>query len=141
MSFPRPDVARNAVLGPLVAAAHPSGVGCIATTPGVTLTHIRADTPEGPVDRLEVHAAAEPDATLLTGPAMWAGPYFAHFGHMLAESLHRLWAAVHFPELKDARIVFQAMPGAVRRPWFDAMLELVGIGAGRVVLVDWGKWV
>ena len=137
MSLPRPEVSRDAVLGPLVAATHPSGVGCIADTPGVALTHIRADTPEGPVNRLEVHAAAgDAEAALLTGPTMWAGPYFPHFGHMLAESLHRLWAAVHFPELRDARIVFQATPGAARRPWFDAMLQLVGIAPERVVLID-----
>jgi len=137
VSFPEPEVSRDAVLGPLVAATHPSGVGCIADTPGVALSHIRADTPEGPVDRLEVHApAAINEVATLTGPTMWAGPYFAHFGHMLAESLHRLWAAVHFPELSHARIVFQAMPGAVRRPWFDFMLKLVGIAPERVILID-----
>ena len=137
MSFPRPEVARGAVLGPLTAAEHPSGVGCIAEVPGMTLTHIRADTPEGPVNRLEVHAPeCGAEAPALTGPSLWAGPYFAHFGHMLAESLHRLWAAHHFPELQDARIAFQAMPGAVRRPWFDAMLRLVGIAPERVILID-----
>lgn len=137
MSFPEPEVSRDAVLGPLVAATHPSGVGCVADTPGVALRFLRADTPEGPVDRLEVHApAAINEVATLTGPTMWAGPYFAHFGHMLAESLHRLWAAVHFPELSHARIVFQAMPGAVRRPWFDSMLKLVGIAPERVILID-----
>jgi len=137
VNFPTPEVTPDAVLGPLTAAAHPSGVGCVAETPGVTLTHIRADTPEGPVNRLEVHApAGGADAQLLAGPTLWAGPYFAHFGHMLAESIHRLWAAHHFPALQDARIAFQAMPGAVRRPWFDAMLRLVGIAPERVILID-----
>jgi len=137
VSFPRPEVSRAAVLGPLTAGAHPSGVGCVAATPGVTLTHIRADTPEGPVNRLELHAStAGADAPRLAGPTLWAGPYFAHFGHMLAESLHRLWAAHHFPELRTARIAFQAMPGAARRPWFDAMLGVAGIAPERVTLID-----
>jgi Glycosyltransferase 61 len=137
VSFPRPEVARGAVLGPLIAAEHPSGVGCIAETPGATLTHIRADTPEGPVNRLEVR---RPEATggvpLHTGVALYAGPYFAHFGHGVAESLHRLWAARHFPEYRDARIVFQMQEGARRRPWFDAMLDLIGIAPEQVVLLD-----
>ncbi len=137
MNFPKPEVSRDAVLGPLTAAQHPSGVGCVAETPGVTLTHIRADTPEGPINRLELHPPeGGADLPFVSGPAIWAGPYFAHFGHMLAESIHRLWAARYFLALRDARIVFQAMPGAVRRPWFDAMLALVGIAPERVVLID-----
>ena len=137
MSFPRPEVARNAVLGPLVAAGHPSGVGCIADTPGVTLTHFRADTPEGPVNRLEVHRPDHTDEIPVhAGPTLYAGPYFAHFGHGVAEGLHRLWAARHFMDFAEARIVFQMKAGAVRRPWFDAMLELIGIARDRVLLLD-----
>lgn len=137
MNFPKPEVARDAVLGPLVAAQHPSGVGCIAATPGLTLTHIRADTLEGPVNRLEVHSPeAADDMPVHTGPTLYAGPYFAHFGHGVAESLHRLWAARHFAEFRDARIVFQMQQGTRRRPWFDAMLELIGIAPERVLLLD-----
>lgn len=138
MSLQRPEVARGAVLGPLIAAKHPSGVGCIADVPGVVLTHIRADTPEGPVNRLEVHAppADAGDIPLHRGPTLYAGPYFAHFGHGVAEGLHRLWAARHFPALREARIVFQMQPGARRRPWFDAMLALIGIAPERVLLLD-----
>ena len=137
MSFPRPEVARGAVLGPLIAAEHPSGVGCIADVPGVALTHIRADTPEGPVNRLEIHPPENGgEAPFHAGPTLYAGPYFAHFGHAIAESLHRLWAARHFPELGNARIVFQAQPGAARPPWFDAILELIGIAPERVILLD-----
>jgi len=137
VSFPRPEVARDAVLGPLIAAQHPSGVGCIAEVPGVTLTHIRADTPEGPVNRLEAH---RPEATggvpVHAGVTLYAGPYFAHFGHGVAEGLHRLWAARHFPDYRDARIVFQMQAGAQRRPWFDAMLDLIGIAREQVILLD-----
>jgi hypothetical protein len=137
VSFPQPAVVRDALLGPLIAAAHPSGVGCIADTPGSTLTHFRADTPEGPVNRLEVQPPeAAGDIPVHDGPTLYAGPYFAHFGHGVAESLHRLWAARHFAELGNARIVFQSDADAVRRPWFDAMLELIGIVPERVLLLD-----
>jgi len=137
VSFPRPEVALDAVLGPLTLAEHPSGVGCIANVPGLTLTHIRADTREGPVNRLEVHPPEETgEISVHAGPTLYAGPYFAHFGHGVAEGLHRLWAARNFPKLQDARIVFQMQPGAVRRPWFDAMLDLIGIAPERVLLLD-----
>ena len=137
MSFPRPEVSRGALLGPQIAAQGPSGVACIADTPGVRLSFFRADTPEGPIDRLELHPPeARADVPVHSGPTLYAGPYFAHFGHGVAEGLHRLWAARHFAELHDARIVFQSRVGAVRRPWFDAMLELVGIAPERVLLLD-----
>jgi len=137
VSFPRPEVSRGALLGSQVAAIGPSGVACIADTPGVTLRFFRADTPEGVIDRLELHPPeAMGDVPVHAGPTLYAGPYFAHFGHGVAEGLHRLWAARHFPELYDARIVFQAMAGGARRPWFDAMLELVGIAPERVLLLD-----
>lgn len=137
MNFPRPEVARGALLGPLIPAEHPSGVGCIAEVPGITLTHIRADTPEGPVNRLEVHPPENGgEAPFLPGPTLYAGPYFAHFGHALAESLHRLWAARHFAEYRDARIVFQAQPDSARPAWFDAILTLIGIAPERVLLLD-----
>ena len=137
MSFPRPQVSRGALLGPQVAAAAPSGVACIADTPGAMLHFFRADTPEGVVDRLELHPPeAEGEMPVHSGPTLYAGPYFGHFGHGVAEGLHRLWAARHFAEFHDARIVFQAMVGAVRRPWFDAMLDLIGIPPERVLLLD-----
>lgn len=137
MSFPRPEVSRGALLGPQIAAEGPSGVACIADTPGVALTFFRADTPEGPIDRLEPHPpGGQSEVPVYPGPTLYAGPYFAHFGHGVAEGLHRLWAARHFAELHDARIVFQTMAGAVRRPWFDAMLDMVGIAPERVLLLD-----
>jgi hypothetical protein len=125
------------VLGPLVAAAHPSGVGCIAATPGVSLRFFRADTPEGPIDRLEVHSPeTSGDMPVYAGATLYAGPYFAHFGHAAAESIHRLWATHHFADLREARIVFQADAGAMRPAWFDAVLEMVGIAPERVLLLD-----
>lgn len=137
MSWPEPLRVTDAVLGPLIAAAHPSGIGCVATTPGVTLTHIRADTPEGPVNRLEVRPAeTRTDLPMVREPALYAGPYFAHFGHMIAECIHRLWAAHAFPQLRAAPIVFQAFAGAARPAWFEAVLGMCGIASDRVMLVE-----
>ncbi|WP_162875583.1 glycosyltransferase 61 family protein [Sphingomonas crusticola] len=137
MTLPEPHRVSDAVLGPLVPATHPSAIGCIADTPGTTLTHIRADTPEGPVNRLEVHEAVRSaDMAQITGPTLYAGPYLAHFGHMIAECIHRLWAAHAFPHLANVRIAFQASPQAPRPPWFDAVLDLCGIAPERVLLVE-----
>lgn len=137
--FPEPACIAGAVLGPLVGAGHPSALGAVADTPGLKLTHMRADTPEGPVDRLEVHAppADSADCPVVAGAALYAGPYLVHFGHLLAESIHRLWALTVFPQLQDARIVFQAHPASPPPPtWFREAVALCGADPDAVMIVD-----
>jgi glycosyl transferase family 61 len=55
---------------------------------------------------------------------------------MIAECIHRLWAAHAFPHLANARVAFQASPQAPRPPWFDAVLDLCGIAPERILLVE-----
>lgn len=137
MIFPEPQCVRGAVLGPQLDAEHPSSVAVIADTPGIKLTHYRADTPEGVLDRLEIHAPPPAtDMPVVHEPTLYAGPYFAHFGHMIAECIHRLWAVDHWPHLKEARIAFQAHALPARPPWFDAVIDLCGIDPARVMLVN-----
>lgn len=71
------------------------------------------------------------------GVSLYGGPLLHHFGHMVAEGMHRLWAATAFEHLRDARVVFQVKEGADEPPpaWFAGMLELCGIAPERVLLV------
>ena len=135
--FPDPVLVRDAILGPLFPASHPACVAGFAETPGIKLTHKRADSEDGCLDRLEVHAP-EGDRDgfpVVSGPALYAGPFFPHFGHMLAECIHRLWAAKVFPALHDAQIVFQGMETGARPGWVDPVLRLCGIDPARVTIV------
>lgn len=139
-ALPEPARARDAMLGPLIPAEHPPAIGCIANTAPIALTHLRADTPAGVLDALEVHAFDGDAASLpaIEGAAMYAGPYFDHFGHMAAEGMHRLWAAALLPELRTLPVLFQVERGAAPpfRPWFVELLSLCGVARERVRFVD-----
>ena len=136
-SLPEPILVRDAILGPLFPASHQAGVAGAAETPGIKLTHWRCDSAEGCFDRFEVHLIeGDPNGfPVVSGPAVYAGPFFAHFGHMLAECIHRLWAATLVPALRDAGIVFQATVEGTRPAWLDPILVLCGIDPARVMLV------
>ena len=135
--FPDPVLVRDAILGPLFPASHAACVAGFAETPGIKLTHKRADSEEGCLDRFEVHAVeGDRDSfPVVSGPALYAGPFFPHFGHMLAECIHRLWAAKVFPALREAKIVFQAPEQGAHPAWVAPVLALCGIDPEQLMLV------
>ncbi|MEO1721578.1 MAG: hypothetical protein AAFR84_04165 [Pseudomonadota bacterium] len=68
----------------------------------------------------------EADAPVVTGPALYAGPLFNHYGHFLLESLARLWLSRVFP---DRKLVWSVAAGRYRaklRPWQLALIRLLG---------------
>ena len=136
--YPAPVVVHGATLGPLLAAGHPAAIACQADTPGHALTHWRSDGTAGCVQRLDVHPmTGDPaSASIVAGVAVYAGPLLDHFGHMLAEFIHRLWAVTAFPALGDATVVFQIHPGQARPAWLDPVTAMCGIDPARVLLVD-----
>ena len=111
----------------------------MADVPGVTLTHVRPDPAGDPVDALEMlpveRTGEEP---FVAGPAIWAGPYVGHFGHMVAEGIHRLWAARVFPHLAEAMIVFQVDAHIDTRipDWFIDVLGLCGVPPERAMFIN-----
>lgn len=135
-ALPEPACVRDAVLGPLVPASTPPAIGCRARTAPIVLEHLRGDTPGGVIDVLEIHPVDDdPDMPRIAGPALYAGPLFTHFGHMLAEGIHRLWAATAFPPLADATIVFQGDPAQAAPAWLTEVLGLCGIAPERLLVV------
>lgn len=139
--LPEPVRIPDAVLGPLVAPSRIEAVACRADTGAAKLAHLRAPYSAEAVDVLEVHPVTgdRRDMPHVAGPALYAGPYFDHFGHMAAEGVHRLWAASLFPHLRSATIVFQRAAqdhGRPMPPWCIDLLALCGIAAERVLLVD-----
>lgn len=136
LSLPAPRLSVGAVLGPMVPPMGPAMIACIADTPGLRLRHIRADGLDGPVDRLEVHPPmGTPQRTLAA--AIWGGPVLEHFGHFVAECIHRLWAA-HRPDIAALPVVMQVAAGVDpwRHRWFGEVMALCGLDRARVRIVD-----
>jgi hypothetical protein len=83
--LPPPTIVAHALLGPLVPAVDPEGIGAVAATPGTKLTHYRVDRAGAVRDCLEIVPPAGAAVWHIPGDTLYAGPFFEHFGHMLAE--------------------------------------------------------
>jgi hypothetical protein len=57
----------------------------------------------------------EPPKTSMSGHGLYAGPFFAHYGHFVAECIHRLWAWHEEPGKFDYIASFPA----IRHPRFQ----------------------
>jgi capsular polysaccharide biosynthesis protein len=69
-------------------------------------------------------------------PAIYAGPRFVHFGHFVAECIHRLYARKVFPELSAAKVAFISPTDHTVEPWLEDVLWLCGVDINDVVFVD-----
>ena len=77
-------------------------------------------------------------AVFVPGKAVYAGPFHYHFGHMVADGIHRLWPLAIDPALAGARIVFQMRPArpATILPWLTELLSLFGIVPDQLCFVN-----
>lgn len=74
----------------------------------------------------------------IQGPVIYAGPYHRHFGHFVAESMHRLYAKSFFHHLRGARVAFLGNSKGFNpiTPWFVEVLDLCGVDRDDIIIVD-----
>jgi len=87
----------------------------------------------GSVSEQRPLSRAYPEAKDVPGRTIFAGPWFSHFGHFIAEGVHRLWPAL-LPGMGDAKVLFQTGSRAPRvHEWTWDILDLFGIVPERVL--------
>lgn len=69
---------------------------------------------------------------VIDGEVLYLGWLFDSFGHLLLESLARIWALAHVDP--DTPVVFQYVPGHVPQPHVFALLDLFGLRRERILL-------
>ena len=122
--FEPPLVYEGVTLGPLVPVG--PDLRMVSSHP---LEHLRASSTDG----LKNHASIiDPTKSgeLMAGNTLWAGPFIAHFGHMLAEWVHRLWAETVFGPYD--RIVFQVSPEEALPTWIVDVFRACGVDPKKV---------
>lgn len=140
IDLPVPVRVPYAALGPLTAGTAKSAqIRCRAATGTVKLQHLRSSIKTGELyDVLEVEPLERADALpLVDEQVVYAGPISYHFGHMVAEAMHRLWALTTFEELRGLRAVFQepANTQETLGEWFWEVVSLLGIEREQIVLL------
>lgn len=102
--MPRPDTERpdrlQLLSGAIVVPPPPKPT---LSFPGGVLTAGGQDVPDAAVwrghRRITLQPAQPEKADLLTGPWLWGGLLYGHFGHFLCESITRLWPLSHIDRM------------------------------------------
>lgn len=96
--------------------------------------HARTTVRGVPVCRFPAEWRAEAGGLpVLPGHYLYGGPLKVHFGHLLVDSVARLWA---FDRTRHAGVVFAQRGGAPIRPWVHEILAAYGLGRDEIVVVD-----
>ncbi|GJD50460.1 hypothetical protein OPKNFCMD_3199 [Methylobacterium crusticola] len=113
-------------------------------TPGDRLiTHLRSR--KGALYDVVEHVPAAPGAApeAVPGPVIYGGPLFEHYGHAVAESIHRLWPRLAGPDLARVPVAFHPTPrrgGFLTVPampgWMRQIFDYLGLPPGEIVLID-----
>lgn len=140
-AIPPPIRLRDVVVGPLDPGSSKTVVRFGALPCPLGLPHWREDGRGGLVDIVQQRALAPEEAEaapVMETPVLYAGPYFRHFGHFVAESVHRLYARRLWPDLAAAPMALlgSARHGQRLEGWAAAVLEACGVPRDQVMLVD-----
>ena len=138
--IPVPTIYRNTVIGPLRDGSNKYELHFGASPSDVKLSHYRQSS-QGIVD-IAVQSDLLPEESsnieLVEYPVIYGGPIFYHFGHFIAESIHRIYAKHQFNKFKNCKIAFHAS-GSKKRdllPWMVSVLKVLGIKSKDVLLID-----
>lgn len=106
--------------------------------PSLPLTHLRS----GDQDAALREPFSEPpnDVHTVDDPAIYGGQLFLqHFGHALAESIHRVWPRILIPGMGKHRLAFHAPVKhcALAPPtWAVETFEMLGVDWSELILID-----
>lgn len=69
--------------------------------------------------------------------AIFGGYLFDHYGHFLAESIHRVWPALVYPEYKDLPVLFHSLyEGADLIPFMVDIFKYFGKDPERIIIIN-----
>ena len=74
-------------------------------------------------------------ARVIEEPVIYGGLLFDHFGHALAESIHRLWPRFAIEGLREVKVAFSPVQVTDLKPYMAEALDLHGISRDQVLLI------
>jgi hypothetical protein len=125
----------NITIGPLNAGNSKRRLVLPADPPSRSLEHFRGGRGVSAV-QIEPLPLTAQASRVIEEKTIYAGLLFRHFGHVVAESIHRLWPRLAFGDLRRAKIAFSPVNHAKIMPYFRQALALHGIPRIDVVRID-----
>lgn len=133
MDWPEIAELRDVTLGSLSFGSSKSEMALPAEPPTPLLGHFRYGGPDSYIKILRFDDPRALSVPLVTGPVIYGGPLFRHFGHALSESIHRLWPRFALDVLRSARVVFAPVNDSKIYPYVTEALNLHGISKRQVI--------
>lgn len=134
-TLPVPVRVRDIVLGPVHPKSSKTKIMFSASDVKAPLGHMRwSET--GVYSISEISPFDGEPVARIDEPCIYAGPIIYHFGHMIAECIHRLWARKEFGYLRNAKVAFHAKADVETPDWLLKLFPLCGLSVEDVVFVD-----
>ena len=132
MNWPAVAELNDFTISPLLDGSSKGSLRIAADPPSRSLEHFRYGTRKS-VLQIRQLAAGEAPAAVIDEPIIYGGLLFRHFGHLLTESIHRLWPRYALKELHGARVAFHLVNNTKIVPYMTEALNFHGFSKFQVV--------
>jgi hypothetical protein len=136
MKWPEVVELRDIIVSPLLHGSSKGYMALHAEPPTSLLGHYRYALPES---TLQILPFTEPNviaAHIVEEPVIYGGLMFRHFGHALAEGIHRLWPRYARKELHGAKVAFNVVNNSKIMPYVSEALNLHGFSRSDVIPIQ-----
>ena len=133
--WPEVTELRDILIAPLVYGSTKGHMTVHADPASPLLNHYRYGEPDSILDVLPFGEAAEAPL-VVEEPIIYGGLMFRHFGHAIAEGIHRLWPRFAVKELHGAKVAFNVLNNVKIMPYVSEALNLHGISRKDVIPIQ-----
>jgi hypothetical protein len=135
MNWPAVAELEDITISPLVDGSSKGNLRIAANPPTPFIEHFRYGTKESALEISQLTAADAP-AVVIDEPTIYGGLLFRHFGHLLTESIHRLWPRYALKELHGARVAFHPVNNTKIMPYMTEALNFHGFSKSQVIPIN-----
>lgn len=133
IDWPEPAKLENITLSPLLGHSSKANLRIAASPPSPLLQHFRYGTQKSAIEITQLTAVDPAECTVIDEPVIYGGLLFRHFGHLLAESIHRLWPRYAMKELHGAPVAFHPVNNTKILPYMTEALNFYGFSRAQVI--------
>ncbi len=135
LQWPDISVIENITVTPLLGPNSKRILSIAASPCASELQHFRAGRKEGAIDILPFSGSIQ-SLSVIEEPTIFGGLLFRHFGHAIAESIHRLWPRLAFTTFRRAKVAFIPVNHAKVMPYVTQALNLHGIRGRDIIRIE-----
>lgn len=134
MNWPEVLELNNIIISSVLGNSSKGSLTIAADPPSSALRHFRYGTRKSPLKIVQLPQETRA-ANVIEEPVIYGGLLFRHFGHLLTESIHRLWPRYALKELHTARVAFNLVNHAKIVPYITEALNFHGFSKSQIISI------